>query len=121
MSNESTNTLGSTQGNSEVSFVISSANFTSSLVANSTLTTNNEFFNMVLTSTPTARGNSEDTFTTSSTGFFSLFTGSLTTVANNEFTIYFGGNVPVDRGTIVAIDYGNIGVSGVSSYQLVDN
>jgi hypothetical protein len=121
MSNESTNTLGSTQGNTEVSFVTSSAGLFSLFGESSTLTTNNEFFNMVLTSTPAAQGNSVYIFTPSSTGFLSSFTESLTTVANNEFTIYFGGNVPVNQGNIVAIDYGNIGVSGVSSYQLVDN
>jgi hypothetical protein len=48
---EANNSIGSTQGNSEVSFTISSANFTSSLGASSTTTTNNEFTNLFLTIT----------------------------------------------------------------------
>ena len=54
---EANNSIGSTQGNSEVSFTISSANFTSSLGASSTTTTNNEFTNLFLTITPVAQGN----------------------------------------------------------------
>lgn len=57
MSNESTNTLGSSQGNAETAFVISSANFYSSFGASSTAVANNEFTLMVLNTIPVSQGN----------------------------------------------------------------